>query len=286
MDALSIVALLYGPDQRGLVARVAGWIYDNEGNILHADQHRDPEENIFLQRVEWSQPGNITAVRRVADAFGAMAREKLGMTARVAISHEVPRVGALVSKIPHLLQDIAFRSQRGEVRGNLVCVVSNLTDLQAFCASLSLPFHHVEGNTCDKKGPENELLEIFRRYKVDLIIMARYTQVLSSNFLQSIGLPIINIHHSFLPAFPGGRPYQQAYARGVKLIGATAYYATPDAEKRPIIEQDLVRISHRDTVADLIAKGRDLEQLVLAQAVRLHLENRVLIYNNKTVVFD
>ena len=117
MDALSIVALLYGPDQRGLVARVAGWIYDNEGNILHADQHRDPEENIFLQRVEWSQPGNITAVRRVADAFGAMAREKLGMTARVAISHEVPRVGALVSKIPHLLQDIAFRSQRGEVRG-------------------------------------------------------------------------------------------------------------------------------------------------------------------------
>jgi formyltetrahydrofolate deformylase len=286
MDYLSIVALLHGPDQRGLVARVAGWIFDNEGNILHADQHRDPEENIFFQRVEWSQPGNIAAVRRVADAFGAMAREKLGMTARVAVSHEVPRVGALVSKIPHLLQDIAFRSQRGEIRGNLVCVVSNLTDLQAFCASLSLPFHHVEGNTCDKKGSENELLEIFRRYKVDLIIMARYTQVLSSNFLQLIGLPIINIHHSFLPAFPGGRPYQQAYARGVKLIGATAHYATPDAEKSPIIEQDLVRISHRDTVADLIAKGRDLEQVVLAQAVQLHLENRVLIYNNKTVVFD
>jgi formyltetrahydrofolate deformylase len=286
MDSLSIVALLYGPDQRGLVARVAGWIYDNEGNILHADQHRDPEENIFLQRVEWSQPGNITAVRRVADAFGAMAREKLGMTARVAISHEVPRVGALVSKIPHLLQDIAFRSQRGEIRGNLVCVVSNLTDLQAFCASLSLPFHHVEGNTCDKKGPENELLEIFRRYKVDLIIMARYTQVLSSNFLQLIGLPVINIHHSFLPAFPGGRPYQQAYARGVKIIGATAHYATLDADKCPIIAQDVVRISHRDTVADLIAKGRDLEQLVLAQAVRLHLENRILVYNNKTVVFD
>jgi formyltetrahydrofolate deformylase len=286
MDCLSIVALLYGPDQRGLVARVAGWIYDNEGNILHADQHRDPEENIFFQRVEWSQPGNITAVRRIADAFAAMAREKLGMTARVAISHEVPRIGALVSKIPHLLQDIAFRSQRGEIRGNLVCVVSNLTDLQAFCASLSLPFHHVEGNTCDKKESENALLEIFRRYKVDLIIMARYTQLLSSNFLQLIGLPVINIHHSFLPAFPGGRPYQQAYARGVKLIGATAYYAAPDADKGPIIAQDLVRISHRDSVADLIAKGRDLEQFVLAQAFRLHLENRILVYNNKTVVFD
>jgi formyltetrahydrofolate deformylase len=286
MDSLSIVALLYGPDQRGLVARVAGWIYDNEGNILHADQHRDPEENIFFQRVEWSQPGNITAVRRIADAFAAMAREKLGMTARVAISHEVPRIGALVSKIPHFLQDIAFRSQRGEIRGNLVCVVSNLTDLQAFCASLSLPFHHVEGNTCDKKESENALLEIFRRYKVDLIIMARYTQLLSSNFLQLIGLPVINIHHSFLPAFPGGRPYQQAYARGVKLIGATAYYAAPDADKGPIIAQDLVRISHRDSVADLIAKGRDLEQFVLAQASRLHLENRILVYNNKTVVFD
>jgi formyltetrahydrofolate deformylase len=286
MDTLSIVALLYGPDQPGLVARVAGWIFENGGNILHADQHRDGEQNIFFQRVEWSQPGNVAEIRRAADAFAALAREKLGMNARLAISHEVPRVGALVSKIPHCLQDIAYRSQRGEIRGNLVCVMSNATDLQAFCASLSLPFHHVEANTCDKKAPENALLEILRMYKVDLIVMARYTQVLSADFLQSIRVPVINIHHSFLPAFPGGRPYQQAHARGVKLIGATAHYATPDPDKCPIIAQDVVRISHRDTVADLIVKGRDLEQLVLAQAVRWHLENRVLVYNNKTVVFD
>jgi formyltetrahydrofolate deformylase len=286
MDTLSIVALLYGPDQPGLVARVAGWIFDNGGNILHADQHRDGEQNIFFQRVEWSQPGNVAEIRRTADAFATMAREKLGMNARLAISHEMPRVGALVSKIPHCLQDIAYRSQRGEIRGNLVCVMSNATDLQAFCASLSLPFHHVEGNTCDKKEQENALLEILRMYKVDLIIMARYTQMLSSDLLQSVRVPVINIHHSFLPAFPGGRPYHQAYARGVKLVGATAHYATPDPDKNPIIAQDLVRINHRDTVADLIAKGRDLEQLVLAQAVRLHLENRVLVYNNKTVVFD
>jgi formyltetrahydrofolate deformylase len=286
MDSLSIVALLYGPDQRGLVASVAGWIFDNEGNILHADQHRDPEENIFFQRVEWSQPGNIAAVRRVADAFATMAREKLGMTARVSISHEVPRVGALVSKIPHSLQDIAYRSKRAEIRGNLACVVSNQTELQAFCASLSLPFHHVESHGCDSKAAEDAQLEIFRLYKVELIIMARYTQVLSSHFLQSICVPVIGIHHSFLPAFPGGRPYHQAYARGVKLIGATAHYVTPDADKGPIIAQDVVRISHRHTIADLIEKGRDLEQLVLAQAVRLHLEHRILVYNNKTVVFD
>jgi len=286
MDSLSIVALLYGPDQPGLVARVAGWIFDNGGNILHADQHRDGEQNIFFQRVEWSQPGNVAEIRRAADAFGSMAREKLGMNARIAISHEVSRVGAFVSKIPHCLQDIAYRSKRGEIRGNLVCVMSNETDLQAFCASLSLPFHHIEANTCDKKGTENAQLEILRMYKVDLIIMARYTQMLSSDFLQSVRVPVINIHHSFLPAFPGGRPYHQAYARGVKLIGATAHYATPDPDKSPIIAQDVVRVSHRDAVEDLIVKGRDLEQLVLAQAVRWHLENRVLVYNNKTVVFD
>ena len=286
MDPPSIVALLYGPDQPGLVARVAGWIFDKGGNISHADQHRDGEQNIFFQRVEWSQPGNVAEIRRAADAFGSMAREKLGMNVRVAISHEVPRVGAFVSKIPHCLQDIAYRSKRGEIRGNLVCVMSNETDLQAFCASLSLPFHHIEANTCDKKGTENAQLEILRMYKVDLIIMARYTQMPSSDFLQSVRVPVNNIHHSFLPAFPGGRPYHQAYARGVKLIGATAHYATPDPDKSPIIAQDAVRVSHRDTVEDLIAKGRDLEQLVLAQAVRWHLENRVLVYNNKTVVFD
>ena len=286
MDTLSIVALLYGPDQPGLVARVAGWIFENGGNILHADQHRDGEQNIFFQRVEWSQPGNIAEIRRAADAFATLAGEKMGMNARVAISHEVPRVGAFVSKIPHCLQDIAYRSKRSEIRGNLVCVLSNDTELQAFCASLSLPFHHVEGNTCDKRGSENALLEILRMYKVDLVVLARYSQVLSSDLLQSIRVPVINIHHSFLPAFPGGRPYQQAHARGVKLIGATAHYVTPDPDRCPIIAQDVVRISHRDTVADLIAKGRDLEQLVLAQAVQLHLENRILVYNNKTVVFD
>jgi len=286
MDTLSIVALLYGPDQPGLVARVAGWIFDNRGNISHADQHRDAEQNIFFQRVEWTQPGNVAEMRRAADAFAAMARDKLGMSVRMALSHEIPRVGVFVSKIPHCLQDIAYRLKRGEIRGNLVCVLSNEPDLQSFCASLCLPFHHLEASAGEKKGAENAQLDILRMYKTDLIIMARYTQLLSSDFLQSIRVPVINIHHSFLPAFPGGRPYHQAYARGVKLIGATAHYATPDPDKGPIIAQDVVRISHRDTVADLIAKGRDLEQLVLAQAVRLHLENRVLVYNNKTVVFD
>ena len=208
------------------------------------------------------------------------------MNVRMAISHGVPRVGIFVSKIPHCLQDIAYRSKRGELRGNLVCVLSNEPDLQSFCASLSLAFHHVEGSACEKKGAENAQLDILRMYKVDLIIVARYTQLLSADFLQAIRVPVINIQHSFLPAFPGGRPYQQAYARGVKIIGATAHYATPESDQGPIIAQDVVRISHRDTVEDLIAKGRDLEQLVLAQAVRLHLENRVLVYNNKTVVFD
>jgi formyltetrahydrofolate deformylase len=282
----SIIAMLVGPDQPGLVARVAGWIFDSGGNILHADQHRDAEENIFFQRVEWTQPGDITELRRAAVAFVAMAREKLGMNARMALSHDLPRLAVLASKIPHCLQDIAWRWKRGELHGNLICAVSDDPDLQAFCQSISLPFRCVERRRRSKEEAEDIQLKIFHRYGIDMIVMAGYTQVLSSDFLQSIRVPVINIHHSFLPAFSGGRPYQEAYARGVKLIGATAYYATLDPDKGPIIAQDVMRISHRDTVEDLIAKGRDLEMMVLAQAVRWHLENRVLVYNNKTVVFD
>jgi formyltetrahydrofolate deformylase len=282
----SIIAMLHGPDQRGPVARAAGWIFDNGGNILHADQHRDGEENIFFQRVEWSQPGDVTEVRRVAYAFAAMAKEKLGMDARVALSHELPRVGVLVSKIPHCLQGIAYKSKRGEIHGKLVCVVSDHSDLEAFCRSIALPFHYVEVKADRKKEAEEAQLKIFNRYQVELIIMARYMQVLSSYFLESVRVPVINIHHSFLPAFPGANPYHQASARGVKIIGATAHYATAELDRGPIIAQAVVRISHRHAVADLIRKGKDLEQLVFAQAVRWHLENRVLIYNNKTVVFD
>jgi formyltetrahydrofolate deformylase len=268
------------------VAKVAGWIFTQGGNILHADQHRDAEENVFFQRVEWSQPGAIKHVEAIAASFEAMAQQELGMNCRTTVSNERIKVGILVSRIPHCLQDLAFRFRRGEMRGDLVCVVSNHPDLRGFCESVDLPFHHVEVRPDHKTEAEETQLEIFKKQQVDLIVLARYMQVLSARFLEEARVPIINIHHSFLPAFAGGRPYHQAYAKGVKIIGATAHYVTATLDQGPIIAQGVTRISHRHTVEDLIRKGQDLEQTVFAQAVRWHLEQRVLVYKNKTVVFD
>jgi formyltetrahydrofolate deformylase len=286
MGTLSIVALLYGPDRPGLVARVAGWIFEQGGNILHADQHRDAEENVFFQRVEWSQPGLTPDISRIAASFKAMANLELGMNCQTTVSNERARVGMLVSRIPHCLQDLVLRFRRGEMRGELVCVVSNHPELRNFCESMSLPFHQVDVPTNSKVEAEETQLRIFEKHNVDLIVLARYMQILSGKFLKDAGVPIINIHHSFLPAFAGGRPYHQAYARGVKIIGATAHYVSAALDQGPIIAQDVVRISHRHTVDDLIRKGQDLEQTVFAGAVRSHLEHRVLAYKNKTVVFD
>jgi formyltetrahydrofolate deformylase len=286
MEILSIVALLDGVDRPGIVAKVAGWIFTQGGNILHADQHRDAEENVFFQRVEWSQPGGPTHVRAIASSFEKMARQELGMNCRTTVSDEWLKVGMLVSRIPHCLQDLAFRFRRGEMRGELICVVSNHPDLREFCESMGLSFHYVEVKSDRKAEAEEAQLEIFKNRKVDLIILARYMQVLSPRFLADAGVPIINIHHSFLPAFAGGRPYHQAHAKGVKIIGATAHYVTAALDQGPIIAQDVARISHRHTVEDLIRKGQDLEETVFAQAVRWHLEQRVLVYKNKTVVFD
>ena len=286
MGTLSIVALLHGPDRPGLVARVAGWIFAQDGNILHAEQHRDAEENVFFQRIEWSQPGREPDVPQIAGSFKAMAETELGMSCQTTVSNERARVGMLVSKIPHCLQDLALRFHRGEMRGDLVCVVSNHPELRNFCESMGLPFYHVEVRAAHKTEAEAAQLGIFEKHRVDLIVLARYMQVLSDRFLADARVPIINIHHSFLPAFAGGRPYHQAYARGVKIIGATAHYVSAALDQGPIIAQDVVHISHRQTVEDLIRKGQDLEQTVFAQAVRSHLDHRVLVYKNKTVVFD
>src|ERR1700733_6502085 len=286
METLSIVALLHGPDRPGLVAQVAGWIFEQGGNILHADQHRDAEENVFFQRVEWTQPERPPEVPQIAAAFRTMAQVELGMDCQITVSNQRTRVGLLVSKIPHCLQDIALRFRRGEMRGDLVCVVSNHPDLGEFCGSMELPFHFVDLTGHPEKEGEEIQLAIFKKYQVDLIVLARYMQILSGRFLVEAAVPIINIHHSFLPAFAGGRPYHQAYARGVKVIGATAHYVSAALDQGPIIAQDVVQISHRHTVEDLIRKGRDLDQNVFAQAVCSHLEHRVLEYKNKTVVFD
>ncbi len=293
----TLIALLYGPDQPGLVARVAGWIFERGGNILHADQHRDMEAGVFFQRVEWvpSMGGagptpaegslRVRTLEEAAAEFTAFAAS-LGMKARMVSSAQRARVAVFVSKADHCFHDLVLRGKAGDFRGDLIAVVGNHPDLEATVTGYGLPFFHVPVAAGTKAQAESRQLAILRELRVDLVVLARYMQVLSAEFLDGAGAPVINIHHSFLPAFAGGRPYQQAHARGVKLIGATAHYATRELDEGPIIHQDVVRVTHRHDVADLVRMGRDLERQVLAQAVRWHLEGRILAYGNKTVVFD
>jgi formyltetrahydrofolate deformylase len=268
-----------------LVARVSGWIFARGGNILHADQHRDMEAGVFFQRVEWVPLGATGVAAREAEDFKVFAAS-LGMQVRVAISTQRPRIAVFVSKADHCFHDLVLRWKAGEYACDIVAVIGNHNDLADAARGYGLPFHHIPVTSADKPAAEARQLGLLRDVRAELVVLARYMQVLSAEFLEGLGAPVINIHHSFLPAFAGGRPYQQAHARGVKLIGATAHYATRVLDEGPIIHQDVARVTHRHGVDDLVRRGRDLEKIVLAQAVRWHLESRVLVYGNKTVVFD
>ncbi|MBX3737761.1 MAG: formyltetrahydrofolate deformylase [Candidatus Didemnitutus sp.] len=284
-NPLTLIALLHGPDQRGLVARASGWIFQRGGNILHADQHRDEDEGIFFQRIEWVPPAGAKPAAE-EKAFLAYARDELGMNVRVSDSTHRPRVALFVSKADHCFHDVVLRWRAGEFPCEIVGVVSNHRDLAAAARGYGLKFFHLPVTSDTKMQAEARQLALLRRLQADVVVLARYMQVLSADFLAAFAKPVLNIHHSFLPAFAGGRPYHQAHERGVKLIGATAHYATAVLDDGPIVHQDVARVTHRHSVEDLIRKGRDLEKLVLAQALRWHLENRVLVFGRKTVVFD
>jgi len=283
MKQESIIALLYGPDQPGLVSKVASWIFEQGSNIDHADQHKDTEANIFFQRVEWTPSGNPKAE---AGAFKKFAQEALKMETKVVLNSVRPDIALFVSKADHCFHDIILRFKANELDGNIACIISNHKDLEKAAEIYNIPFYHTPFTNLDKAAAEQAQLELLEKHSIKLVVLARYMQILSPEFLKLIQVPVINIHHSFLPAFAGGKPYHQAYQRGVKIIGATAHYATADLDEGPIIHQDVTTINHRNTIADLIQKGKDLEKSVFAQAVRLHLNNRILVYNNKTVVFD
>jgi formyltetrahydrofolate deformylase len=279
-----LIALLSGPDQKGLVAKVASWIYKREGNIIHADQHRDQEEGVFFQRIEWAVEGN-----KSADVEAAAFRDfgdSIGMRTNVAISGTKPKVALFVSKASHCFHDLVLRWKAGDFPCDISLVISNHETLRGSAEWYGIPFEHVPVTKESKSEAEAKQLSLLKSYDIDLVIMARYMQVLSAIFLDTWGKPVINIHHSFLPAFAGAKPYHQAHKKGVKLIGATAHYATAELDQGPIIHQAVAQITHRNSVQDLIRKGRDLEKMTLAQAVSWHLENRILVYENKTVVFD
>ncbi|MFL2825855.1 MAG: formyltetrahydrofolate deformylase [Coraliomargaritaceae bacterium] len=283
MKKETIIALLHGPDQPGLVAKASSWIFERGSNIDHADQHKDPEANVFFQRVEWVPSGDP---EQEAEAFKAFAESSLQMNTQVVLNTKKPKVALFVSKIDHCFHDIILRFQANEMSGELACIISNHKVLEKAAQTYGIPFYHTPFENADKSTVEAEQVKILKKHAVELVILARYMQILSSDFLNQAGVPVINIHHSFLPAFAGGKPYHQAYERGVKIIGATAHYANADLDEGPIIYQDVTQINHRNTISDLIRKGKDLEKSVFAHAVRLHLNNRILVYNNKTVVFD
>jgi formyltetrahydrofolate deformylase len=281
----SVVLLIHCHDRKGIVARVAGFIHDHGGNILDSDHHTDRETNEFLMRTEFALEGFTVPTDAIEAAFAPIALA-FEMRCEVHVLPDRPKVALLVSKQDHCLADLLQRQRRGELRIDVSVIVSNHETCSPWADLYKIPFHVFPVTQATKQAQEQQVLTALRRHGVKLVVLARYMQILSGDFLRQIGCPVINIHHSFLPAFIGANPYRQAYDRGVKLIGATAHYATEDLDEGPIIEQDVVRVGHRDLVQDLVRKGRDLEELVLARAVRLHVEHRVLTYGRKTVVFD
>lgn len=281
----SVVLLIACKDRKGIVARVAGFIHDFGGNILDSDHHTDRETGDFLMRTEFALEGFQIPSGEITSAFAPVAKV-FDMRYEVHLSEHRLRVAILVSKQDHCLVDLLQRQRRGELAIEIPVILSNHETCGMWADLFEIPFQVFPMTKETKREQEQQILAILKRDRVELVIMARYMQILSAEFLISVGCPVLNIHHSFLPAFMGANPYRQAYERGVKLIGATAHYATEELDEGPIIEQDVVRIGHRDTVEDLIRKGRDLEEVVLARAVRRHVEHRVLIYGKKTVVFD
>ncbi len=284
MSSTSIL-LVSCPDRKGLVAAIANFLLRYNANILHADQHQDAETGTFLMRVEWDSSQFDLPPEAFEAAFAPVASE-FNMTWKLSHSHIKPRMAIFVSRYDHCLADLLYRYQAGELHCEIPIIISNHADTHWLAEAYRIPFQHIPVHRDSKQEAEATQLAILRRHHVDFIVLARYMQVLSADFIRHYPNRIINIHHSFLPAFHGAKPYHRAYERGVKLIGATSHYVTEILDDGPIIEQDVVRISHRDDLDDLIRRGGDLEKIVLSRAVRLHIEHRVLLYANKTVVFD
>jgi len=275
---------MYCPDQRGIVSAVTRFLFDNNGNILYLDQHVDNNEKVFFMRIEWDLDGFRIPPEKISDEFHAIAR-KFNMNWKMFFSWEVPKMAIFVSKLSHCLDDILARYNSGEWNIDIPLIISNHNDLRNIAEKFNISFHlfpDAESNISREKD-EITLLE---NSGIEMIVLARYMQILSGDFVRRFENRIINIHHSFLPAFPGSKPYHAAFERGVKVLGATSHYVTKELDAGPIIEQDVTHITHRDSVQDMIRKGRDLEKIVLSRAIYAHLTRKIMVYKNKTIVFS
>ncbi len=279
------VLLITCPDRKGIVAAVGEFLYRHDANILHADQHQDAERKLFLMRVEWDLQGFNLDLGEFPRRFSPLA-DRFDMHWRLERSDQPVRMALFVSKYDHCLMDLLYRHHTGELPCEVPLIVSNHPDAERWATFYKVPFHLIPVSSSNKEQAEQQQRDLLAEHRIDLVVLARYMQVLSTEFVAKYPRRIINVHHSFLPAFVGAKPYHRAFERGVKLIGATSHYVTEDLDEGPIIEQDVVRISHRDGLEDLLEKGRDLEKVVLSRAVRWHIDHRILVYNRKTVIFD
>ncbi len=284
MSSPTAILLVHCPDQPGLVRCVADFIYENGGNIVHLDQHTDAEAGVFFMRVEWQLEGFRIPREDLGRVFQYVA-EARKMKWSLHFSDEKHRLALFVSKEPHCLYDLLARADSGELGAEISLVVSNHEILRPIVERMDIPFHYLPVTPANKADQETQQMSLLAQHQIHTVVLARYMQILSDTFATAYRNRIINIHHSFLPAFPGARPYHSAHRRGVKIIGATSHYVTADLDEGPIIEQDIIRVTHRQSVEDLVRLGKDLEKIVLARAVLGHVRHKVLPYDNKTVVF-
>ena len=280
------ILLIHCPDKQGLLALVTEFINKNNGNILYLDQHVDREEKLFYMRVEWDLINFEIPKEKIADYFATLIAHKNNMIFELHFSEEKPRMAIFVSKMPHCLFDLLARYTAGEWNVEIPLIISNHPDMANVAKRFDIPYFVFPLNKINKDELEAKEIELLEKHKIDFIVLARYMQIISDEFITHYPNRIINIHHSFLPAFVGAKPYHAAHERGVKIIGATSHYVTTELDAGPIIKQEVAHVSHKDTVNDLIAKGRDLEKIVLSKAVNKHIERKILVYNNRTVVFS
>ncbi len=281
----SAILLMHCPDKRGIIAVVSEFICKNNGNIIFLDQHVDEVTGAFFMRIEWDLAEFVIPREKIGEYFDVLIGQRYQMEWELHFSSEIPRMALFVSRLPHCLFDILARWKSQEIRAEIPLIVSNHQNLEPVARQFGVDFAHFDMTRENKAEQEAAQLELLRKHQVGFIVLARYMQILSEDFVRHYPNRIINIHHSFLPAFPGAKPYHQAYERGVKVIGATSHYVTAELDCGPIIAQDIIRVSHRDSVADLVRKGRDLEKLVLSRAVWHHLRHQVLVYQNRTCIF-
>jgi formyltetrahydrofolate deformylase len=281
----SAILLVHCPDRKGLVASITEFIYKNDGNITYLDQHVDQEKKVFFMRVEWELDFFKVPTEEIENHFSEVIAKKINMEWKLYFSDETPKMAVFVSKQSHCLYDLLSSVQSKEWNVEIPLIIGNHPDLEHVAKKFEIDFHHIPKQTHNKQEQEEKELTLLNEYDINFIVLARYMQVLSARFVECFSDRVINIHHSFLPAFPGARPYHSAYERGVKIIGATSHFVTPDLDAGPIIEQDVVRVSHQNSVIDLIRKGRELEKVVLTRSVWLYLQRKLLVYENRTIVF-